>query len=309
LPKRRFRHYIVLAVLLLVSAVSAADGTSGRTATDSGTTTSVSGKTWNPLVTGGLSAVLPGAGQVYTGHYIKAGAFLALEAITASVASFWYRTEIERNNYANSLERQSLQLALNKTDSLAGREEADLWRFDAYTARYSMYNVLAWMISGYVYNVLDAIGCSRHFVSDSEKNPARAAWLSAIPGLGLGQLYNGAPGKAGMVLMVQTALGVKAVNEHRLMRKAESHITAIQKLTDSTAIAARGEFKSDWEYRQGVAFRNRNSYLWYSLFFYVYGILDAVVDAHLHDYPKKMRAYPDLLTELSAAGITVEYNF
>ncbi len=296
-------------MLLLVSTLTAADGTSGSVATDSGTTTSVSGKSWNPLVTGGLSAVLPGAGQVYTGHYIKAGAFLALEAITASVASFWYRTERERNNYANSLERRSLQLALSRADSMSGKEDADLWRFDASTARYSMYNVLAWMVGGYLYNVLDAIGCSRHFVSDSEKNPVRAAWLSALPGLGLGQLYNGAPGKAGMVLMVQTALGVKAVNEHRLMRKAEQKIISIQKLTDSTAIAARSEFTSDWEYRQGVAFRNRNSYLWYSLFFYVYGILDAVVDAHLHDYPKKMRAYPDLLTQLSAAGITVEYNF
>ena len=285
---------------------SYAGGSSGKALNDSG---SIPLKTWNPLLTGGLSAALPGAGQAYSGHYIKAGAFLAVEVITASVARFWFRTGKERNDYADDLERQSLLRAFNRADSLSAREDAELWRYDAFTARYSMYNALSWMIGGYAYSILDAIGCSRYFVTDDEKRPITAAWLSAIPGLGLGQLYNGAPGKAGMVFMVQMSLGVKAMNEHRLMRKAETRIIAIQKLNDSTAVSALTEFKSDWEYRQGVAFRNRNSYLWYSLFFYVYGILDAVVDAHLHDYPKKMRAYPDLLTERGAPGITVEYTF
>ena len=36
-------------------------------------------KVWNPAVVGVLSAVIPGAGQVYTGHYVKAVSFLALE--------------------------------------------------------------------------------------------------------------------------------------------------------------------------------------------------------------------------------------
>ncbi|MBN1294601.1 MAG: hypothetical protein JXB48_22370 [Candidatus Latescibacteria bacterium] len=292
----------------MVHVVAMADTTSGTDVADSGSISLLPVKTWNPLLTGSLSAVLPGAGQAYTGHYIKAGSFLALEVITALVARSWYNAEKVRNTNADFYEQSSL-ITSGKTDSLSELEKAALWRFDAFGARYSMYNSLSWMIGGYIYNVLDAVACSKFFVSDEEKSPAKAAWLSAIPGLGLGQLYNGAPGKAGMIFMTQMSLGVIAVNEHRLMRKAEAGITALNRLNDSTTVEVVEEYKQDWEFRQGVAFRNRNTYLWYSLFFYVYGILDAIVDAHLHDYPKKIRAYPDLVAHQSAAGITLEYIF
>ena len=283
-----------------------ADTSSGIERADSGSI--VPGRTWNPLLTGSLSAVLPGAGQGYTGHYIKAGSFLALEVTTALVARSWYNIEGVRKGNADFYERLSL-IVSGKADSLSNREEAALWRFDAFGARYSMYNSLSWMIGGYIYNILDAVACSRAFFSDDEKNPATAAWLSAIPGLGLGQLYNGATGKAGMIFMTQMSLGIIAVNEHRLMRKAEAGIIALNRVNDSTAVFDTEEYLQRWESRQSIAFRNRNTYLWYSLFFYVYGIIDAVVDAHLHDYPKKIRAYPDLIAQQSAPGITLEYIF
>lgn len=266
-------------------------------------------ETRNPLVSGALSAVVPGAGQVYNRRFVKAGAFIALETISASVAHFWYRTSHIRRDNAD-VYSLSMSLSRNWNDSMMLREEARMERFDAINARYSMYNALSWMIGGYVYNIFDAVGASRYFVSDTKKSTVKAAWLSAIPGLGLGQLYNGSVSKAGMIMMVQASLGVKAVNEHRLMNKAQYHIEkalAIKDTADGTPVA--DEFKQDWESRRGTAFRNRNQYLWYSLFFYVYGILDAVVDAHLHDYQRKMRAYPDLIPEQQAFRINVDYLF
>ena len=148
-------------------------------------TSSIPAKVWNPVITGGLSALVPGGGQIYTGHYIKAGAFIALEAITAAVANFWFRTSEFREEEAD-LYKLLADISLSQNDTIMNREEASLLRFDALNARYSMYHALSWMIGGYVYNIFDAIGSSRYFSSDSEKSAVKAAWLSAIPGLGLG---------------------------------------------------------------------------------------------------------------------------
>ncbi len=266
-------------------------------------------KVWNPVMTGMLSTAIPGSGQVVTGHYVKAGLFVGLEVISASIASFWYRTSLQRLEAAD----ESLFSAWQASDwqeHMLSMEKASLDRFSALGARYSMYNALSWMIGGYVYNILDAVGSSRHFESDTRKSPLKAAWLSAIPGLGLGQLYNGSVSKAGLVIMIQGSLGIKAYNEHRLMRKAESNFSRALSIRDSldTAFVAR-EYNDQWLSYQRTAFRNRNSYLWYSLFFYVFGILDAVVDAHLHDYHKKIRAYPDLIPEQKAFRMNFDYFF
>jgi hypothetical protein len=48
---------------------------------------------------------------------------------------------------------------------------------------------------------------------------------------------------------------------------------------------------------------------WYSLVFYIYGVLDAVVDAHLHDAPTKMKLEPDLTPGQNKVGIRLKMNF
>jgi hypothetical protein len=268
------------------------------------------GKVWNPAITGALSAALPGAGQIYTGHYIKAGGFLALEAVSGGMARFWYRTWQERREQGDFQRKISI-LATNRRDSLNSLEVAELMHFDALVARNTMYDALSWMIGGYVFNVLDAIGSSRYFINDEKKDPIKAAWLAAIPALGLGQLYNGSFSKAGMVLMTQTSLGIIAINEHRLMKASQVRLLIAKSIKDSTGSALITDRNiGDWESRQNTAFRNRNSYLWYSIFFYVYGILDAVVDAHLHDYNQKIRAWPDLMPQNGGAvRLNVDYRF
>jgi len=290
-----------------------------------------------------LSAALPGGGQVYTGHYLKAGSFLAFEAITASVTGFWYATSRLRNQNADSFSiaaakykkdadirqffaskyrflEDSIKTAGNQplatllgdsaakyeteavkyeTMSAKYEEIAALDHFDAKSARLKMYNGLTMLVGGYIFNIYSAVGNSRFFITDSEKNPTKAAWLSAIPALGLGQIYNEAIPKAGFIMMTQVSLGVLAVNEHRLMNEAQQHLTA----------AIDTSYRQDWESRRSTSFRNRNQWLWYSLLFYFYGILDAVVDAHLHDYNRKIRAYPDLIPERSVLRINVDYRF
>ena len=50
---------------------------------------------------------------------------------------------------------------------------------------------------------------------------------------------------------------------------------------------------TSWTSKYNDAFHNRNTYLWYSLGCWLYGIVDAVVDAHLHDASTKMKLEPE----------------
>ena len=57
-------------------------------------------RVYNPLTLGLSSAIIPGAGQVYSRHYIKAGLFLGLEATLGSMAYFWNQSAI--NNHRDA---------------------------------------------------------------------------------------------------------------------------------------------------------------------------------------------------------------
>jgi hypothetical protein len=84
--------------------------------------------------------------------------------------------------------------------------------------------------------------------------------------------------------MGQSMLGWMAYNNDRLMQSA----------LDERSEVAEGftTARDAWLRRYDEAARRRNLYLWYSIFFYFYGVLDAVVDAHLHDYDMQMRFEP-----------------
>jgi len=111
-------------------------------------------------------------------------------------------------------------------------------------------------------------------------------------------------------MMTQMSLGIIAINQSRLMNRAQDHYSRVFLYKDSTgATPIADKYSDDWDSKQKNAFRNRNSYLWYSLFFYLYGILDAVVDAHLHDYERKMEVYPDLVPGNGTVGLNIDYHF
>jgi TM2 domain-containing membrane protein YozV len=292
--------------------------------------------THNPVLAGALSAVLPGAGQIYDHHYVKGALYLLTEAGLVSYAVVWYGTG---SNYNRGIARldsvyNSFVGANGKLDTSAYREHdstthagidstdtVTIYRLCADTARYKRdrryyiaYQAAAWAAGVYLYAIMDALEKSNRFRNDAPRNPTLAGWLSAVPGLGLGQLYNGKLSKAGMIWMVQWSLGYMALNNQLLLTRCE---TALRDLTDSrtAAYAATRQLPSpdalarDWDNLRQEAFRKRNTYLWYSLFFYLYGVFDAVVDAHLHDYPRRMRLEPDLAIESGAVGLKLNITY
>jgi hypothetical protein len=270
------------------------------------------------------SAVLPGAGQVYTGHYVKAGMFLAASVSMGLYANQRYNYEMDLKAKADRLE-DSVALYRDTVwirPGVAGTTpdtsypgigwqlETDLARFDQKDTRYAVYGGLSWLAGVYYYNLLDALKCSGFLQSDAKKKPALAGWLSAIPGLGLGQIYNGELSKAGMILMVQFNLLYMAYNSNALMKDCENYETALGLMRGAPQNKLfNDKYKDKWESRRDNAFRNRNMYLWYSLLFYFYGIFDAVVDAHLHDSRTKMKLEPDLVPQQKAVGAQVSIQF
>jgi hypothetical protein len=113
--------------------------------------------------------------------------------------------------------------------------------------------------------------------------------------------------------MGQMSLGVISANYHRLMTKAERETKKLNDL-DSLDNKMFLEMKTSgyitkWENERQNAFKNRNTFLWYSIFYYMYGIFDAVVDAHLHDYPEKMKLYPDLVPSDQGVELRLNYSF
>jgi hypothetical protein len=271
---------------------------------------------YNPLSAVGLSALLPGAGQLYCSQPLRSGLFLTAEVTMGLVAinrygvyhqeaenvshlsatTGWYRRMI-RTTPADSLD-EGIALAFEdyRIQTMLARHYRD-------EAKYGMYHSVGWLTGTYLWNILNALECSKHFYDDAPRVPARAAWLSAIPALGLGQLYNGAFSKAGMIWTVQTMLAIQAYNYNRLMTKA------IEGQREAAAHEELAAYESRFLGRYDEALRKRNMYLWYGIFFYLYGIFDAAVDAHLHDYRHKIRLEPVVDTNTDAVGMNLRMDF
>jgi TM2 domain-containing membrane protein YozV len=263
-------------------------------------------KRFDPTISGVSSLLLPGAGQVYTGHYVKAVFFPALEATFLSMAWFWHENASYYNNNARVDRAWQVWDQTPPEKAVEYGEKALLNRYQAIDSRFSQYNFTGWAIGAHLFNVLDALQASNVFNDDEERSPKTAGLFAAVPGLGLGQFYNGSLSKAGMVIMVQTSLGLMAYNSHRLMNNAAMQYARLNDpKADSLTVRLRNTYSDDWFSFRQRSFTNRNMYLWYSIFFYFYSIFDSVVDAYLHDYPQKMEIAPDLVVGPDVISITI----
>jgi hypothetical protein len=249
----------------------------------------------------GLSLLIPGSGQVYTHHPIKGGLFLGAEIICAAslFGDRMRKVSAWREDIAvQSDEIDSLTAAFTLSgDTMVGKkiDESDLScraaRFNQRQARYSAYHNAGFLIGLHLWNVMDALENSRQFANDETRKPALAACLSMIPCLGLGQIYNGSYSKAGMIWMMQTMLLAVAIDHNRLMQYSTDERAAFL-VPGTRESALKGAYLSQWDDNYNQEFTQRNTFLWYAVFFYMYSIFDAMVDAHLHDYRQKIKLDP-----------------
>lgn len=294
-------------------------------------TNSIKKSSFNPVLATLFSTIIPGTGQLYTKHPIKGGAFLAAELSFLGSAWYWKDVAESRDIVLDRLQDSIEALralgfreefitefdSLDPFDNMRAKNwqslhkliaERDIYNFEKKEDLYRGYNALAWGIGIHVFNVYDAYESALVKKHEGTRNPKVAGWLSAIPGLGLGQIYNGAYSKAGMILMAQSALAVTVLNNNHLMKLAEDKAL---RYNDSSSVEFRFEsaYRSNWESKRNQNFRSRNTFLWYSIFFYFYGIFDAIVDAHLYDYPQKIDVKPDLIPQKDGISLNLKVDF
>lgn len=281
----------------------------------------------NPFIAVGLSAAVPGAGQWYCEERFRGATFFLAEGIALATSigrSIEYRefyveqVELDKNlvdslesDFANFLRSDTLEPdSSERTVRLQGlnfaRLNLALDEYDRQLNKYMLQHSISWAVGIYYFNLMDALRASNYFWDNEPRNPAVAGWLSAIPGLGLGHIYNGAYSKAGMITMTQFSLGLMAFNYQRLMNLATEERA---KFAKGRVFENLGQYESQWGSKYDEALRRRNMYLWYSFFFYFYGIFDAIVDAQLHDYHKKIRLNPRFDPESEAVGGEVSFEF
>ena len=104
--------------------------------------------------------------------------------------------------------------------------------------------------------------------SDSIKSPKNAALSSIIPGGG--QLYNGKKFKAGMILAGEVLAIVNWYNNSQLYSSYNA------------------DNDVDYPLPKHRYLEKRNKYVWWIGFIYIYGLIDAIVDAHLHPFEDVM---------------------
>ena len=102
---------------------------------------------------------------------------------------------------------------------------------------------------------------------ERSKNPKVAFYYSLIPGLG--QIYNGKWIKSAMIVGLE--------------------IAAYVVWTENRDIYNDFEYK-DYPLRKRRYLEKRNKYAWWIGFIYVYGMIDAVVDAHLYQFKNLMES-------------------
>jgi len=277
----------------------------------------------HPVPAAVLSLVLPGAGQVYNKRKVKGAMVLAGEAIMVGYAI--NRSNATKNpekvwnfyrGQAHSLSEQyrNKQLAMpieEYIDTLAGLYiKADSVRYNYVRLRTELSYSLCWAGGLYVYACMDAIDKTGWFKNNDKKDPRKAGLLSAIPGLGLGQLYNGELAKAGRTWMVQTALAWLSIRNYSLMKQSERQLDYFQDPAYlHSAYTHRESYERFWENKRREHFRDWNTYLWYSIFYYFYNIFEAVADAHLHDFKNQIQLEPDLQPRDLKLDVTLNFTF
>lgn len=271
--------------------------------------------THNSLPLTMLFSVFPGGGQYYTGHYIRGGFITGIEGLLVYEVFFnksWQRDRIYEQAtplqdsvayftklLANAPSRDSLKYYqdmrmdyVNRVRALSDKkmEQEDLRKAET-----------AWLYGLHLYGMFDAFGIwyNNNHRSVEQRSMIKALLLAIVPGLG--QMYNGEFGKAGLLYMsfIGSATSVwtsQNMVEYYLSRK---HLLEKEdiKEEDFDRVVERVTY-----YR-----KNRNQYIWAMALLYLYSMGDAVVDALLSDFDNPIHLA--LLPEPTTGGAQVFFTF
>ncbi len=277
---------------------------------------------FNPFMSVGLSTVLPGIGQLYCKRTFRGLFYMTSEAIAMSymfnriyVYDKYSADEIDTWSIDIGIYEELLKTYISTAEYdeyydllITAHMELDLAKHRQMASRYVVHQSIGWAVGIYLWNISDALNCSRAFHDNKPRNPATALSLSAIPFLGLGQIYNGSFSKAGLIWTFHTMWAFMAWNNNNLMNDCLKKRNQVNNATgiDQTI---KDNYYTTWTGEYDRAFSKRNSYLWYLIIFWFYGMFDAAIDAHLHDYQSKIRLEPKVEINDETLGFKMHVNF
>jgi hypothetical protein len=243
-------------------------------------------------------SLLPGGGQIYGHHPVRGGFLIGMETLLGGLALYSRYVDIPHW-------KDQAQTALDSADALFEAESQDPSSFgrleplrrqkvefardriDLASKQADLVNSeFAWAVGLHVYGMLDAVEIaylSRH--NDLRTRSVHKALWRGLLFPGGGQLYNHRYGKFGMLWM---ALGASAVSIYSRQEMVDELNVQIQ--------TARVEAGSETDTRvqtlekdRTLYRKRRNQYFWGMSLFYVYAVLDGMVDAALSDFDAPQR--------------------
>ena len=261
-----------------------------------------------------LLSILPGGGQYYTEHYVRGGFITGIEALLiyeVYINKAWQKERVleQAKPFQDSVSmyskfirdaqnRDSLAFYQNKRNEYANRvrEKSDK-KMEQEDLRYAEN---AWLFGLHVYGMMDAFGIwyNNNYRSVELRSMTTALLLGLIPGLG--QMYNGEFGKAGLLYM---GLIGAAASVYTSQNMVEYY------LDRKHFLESEGSSKEELErVKERVTYyrKNRNQYIWGGALIYLYSLGDAVVDALLSDFdnPVHMAVLPNF-----AGGAQALFSF
>ncbi len=282
---------LIILSVLAVCGPAAAQGHSGIPEIDTLPLRDWTGPT-EPLPYGKtipLSALLPGGGQIYGHHPVRGGFLIGLETLLGGLALYSELVDVPRwrdqakqaldsadlyfvrqgsspDSAAAFESRRDNQIAFARTRSQLASQQEDL-----------AHSQFAWALGLHLYGILDAAEIaylSRH--RDTQTRSVRRAMLSGMAFPGGGQLYNRRYGKFGMLWMTIGASAVSAYSRQQMVNLLNDRLSVARKENATTVDEL---VKDRTLYR-----KRRNQYFWGMALFYVYAVLDGMVDASLADF-------------------------
>lgn len=277
---------------------------------------------FNPVVSAGLSTAIPGIGQLYCKRTFRGFFYMASEVIASSfminriyVYNKYSSKDIDiwNSNIGYYQELLKIYISTPKFDEyydslMTSYMEFDLANHRRTADRYVIQQSIGWAVGIYLWNISDAVNCSRAFHDNKPRKPATALSLSAIPFLGLGQIYNGAYSKAGLIWTFHTMWAFMAWNNNKLMNNCIEKRNQVNNATGLDEKIKQNYYRL-WTNEYDNAFSKRNAYLWYLIIFWFYGMFDAAIDAHLHDYQSKIRLVPEIEAKDETLGFKMHVAF
>ena len=236
-----------------------------------------------------LSTLFPGGGQIYGSHPVRGGFLIGLETLLGGLAIYSQLVDIPRwrdqagdaldsadfyfsrqTVFPDSAEifesRRTGQIGFARERSQLASQQQDL-----------VNSQFAWALGLHLYGVLDAAEIaylSRH--KDSETRSVKRAMAYGMAFPGGGQLYNRRYGKFGMLWMTLGASAVSAYSRQQMVSLLNDRLRVARNEGSATV--------TELEKDRTLYRKRRNQYFWGMALFYVYAVLDGMVDASLADF-------------------------